>query len=287
MGAVRALGAALAFALLNALPNAATGQDTESAVYAAAQDCSGLRAYLRSYANGRYRADAQARMAKECEAPKQTNNPAPSSIRNLTTPPVAPVDPCIRARADWPQISGSSDLSILRAFLNVTPYDCQVQRAQATARISEVETAQREVAARQAAAQQAEANRIAAEQAAAQQRQATLNRSWSAIAISDWGDFWGTSYIDWGGVTGQSSPAAALAAAIKACDSKGDGKNCEAAIDPFNEGCGAFAYKGSDLTDGGWGAVWRTTESEARQAALTSCDTKGCEVKMVICARPG
>ena len=95
------------------------------------------------------------------------------------------MDACIRARADWLQVSGSNDLSVLRAFLSTTSYDCQVQRAQATSRISEIETAQRDAAVRQAAAQQAEANRIAAEQASAQQSQNLLNTSWSAVAVSD------------------------------------------------------------------------------------------------------
>jgi hypothetical protein len=276
MGAMRAIAAILAFGLAFALPNAATAQDAESGVYAAAKDCSGLRSYLRSYPNGRFRADAQARIAKDCEAPKP--------VMRAAAPPPAPVDPCIRARADWPQISGSNDLSVLRTFLSATSYECQVQRAQAASRISEIETVQRDAAARQAAAQQAEANRIAAEQA---QAQALLNRSWSAIAVSDWGDFWGTSYIDWGGVTGQPSPEAAKAAAIKACDDKGDGKDCALITEPYNQGCLAFAYKGSDLTDGSWNWGGNLVESAAREEALKNCTAKGCKVQMVICAKPG
>ena len=277
MGAMRAIAAILAFGLVLAAPTVATGQDTESAVYAAAKDCSGLRSYLRSYPNGRFRADAQARIAKDCEAPKP--------VTRAAAPPPAPVDPCIRARADWPQISASNDLSVLRAFLSATSYECQVQRAQATSRINELETAQRDAAARQTAAQQAEAQRVAT---AAAQAQVVLNRSWSAIAVSDWGDFWGTSYVDWGGATGQSSPAAAEASAIKACDEKGDGKGCRLIRGTFNQGCLAFAYKGEDLINGPqFRESWDMSDIEASSAALKKCDVKGCKVELVICAKPG
>lgn len=276
MGAMRAIAAVLAFGLVGGFPSAATGQDAESSIYSAAKDCSGLRSYLRTYPNGRFRADAQARIAKDCETPKP--------VARLASPPPPPADQCVRARADWPQISGSKDLSVLRTFLNATPYECAVQRAQASSRINEIETSQREAAASLAAAQKAEADRVAAENARAQD---VLNRSWSAVAISDWGDFWGTSYIDWGGVTGQSSPDAAKAAAIKACDDKGDGKNCKLLSEPYNQGCLAFAYKGADLTEGNWGTAGSTTEDGAREGALKDCPTKGCKVQMVICATPG
>ncbi len=251
-----------------------TGQDAESGIYAAARDCSGLRSYLRSYPSGRFRADAQARIAKDCEAPKTVT-------RAAVSPPPAPVDTCIRARADWPQISGSNDLSVLRTFLNATPYECQVQRAQAASRIGEIETVQRDAAARQLAAQQAEQN-------AASQAQALLNRSWSAVAISDWGDFWGTSYIDWGGVTGQPSREAAEAAAIQACDQKGDGKGCQVVLGSYNQGCVAFAYKGADLTEGHYGLGTDLTEAVARENAMKDCGNgKACKVQLVICAAPG
>lgn len=281
MGTVRAIAAALALVLAGAFPGVAAGQDAESSIYAAAKDCSGLRAYLRTYPNGRFRADADARIAKDCATPA----PKPTPVQ--TVAPSPPPDPCIRSRADWPHISASSDLNVLRAYLNQTPYDCGVQRAQATTRIADVENAQRQAAANLAADQQAEANRKAAEQAAAQQRQALLNRSWTAIAVSDWADYWGTSYVDWGGVTGQTSPQSANAAAIKACDAKGEGKNCQIAVPPFSQGCAAFAYKGSDLDEGGWGVGFGATEASARQTALSDCSVKRCEIKLSLCATPG
>lgn len=280
MGTVRAIAAAGVIAMLALAPAPmAFSQDMESTVYSAATSCPALRSYLGAYPQGRYRTDAEARIAKDCAAPK----PAPSK----TVTPSPPPDPCIRARADWPQIAGSSDLNVLRAYLNQTPYDCGVQRAQASARIADVETAQRNAAAQAAAVQQAEANRIAAEQAAAQQRQALLNRSWTAIAVSDWGDYWGTSYVDYGGVTGQASAQAASAAAIKACDDMGKGKNCQIEVGPFNSGCAAFAYKGSDLTEGMYRGRWAATEAAARAAARKECTVDGCEIKLSICATPG
>lgn len=51
-------------------------------------------------------------------------------------------DPCIRARADWSDISTSNDLAVLRAYRRATPSACAVQRAQADARIAEVERQQ-------------------------------------------------------------------------------------------------------------------------------------------------
>ncbi|MBK8840627.1 MAG: DUF4189 domain-containing protein [Hyphomonadaceae bacterium] len=151
--------------------------------------------------------------------------------------------------------------------------------------MNEIETALRDAAARQAAAQLAEAQRVAS---AAAQAQAVLNRSWSAIAVSDWGDFGETSYVDWGGATGQSSPAAAETAAIKACDEKGDGKGCRLIGGTFNQGRLAFAYKGEVPINGQQFRVsWDMSESEASSAALKKCNVKGCKVELVICAKPG
>jgi hypothetical protein len=114
-----------------------------------------------------------------------------------------------------------------------------------------------------------------------------LNRSWTAIAVSDWGDYWGTAYVDWGGVTGQPSPQAAVTAAIKACDAKGDGKKCEVVVQPFTEGCAAFAYKGSALDEGGWGVGFAATEETARRQAVADCSVKQCEIRLSLCATPG
>ena len=283
MGAVRALAIVLSLTIAGAFSIEAAGQDAESAIYASVKDCSGLHGYLRSFPDGLFRADADARIAKDCAAPQQAAKPATVQTLAATPPP----DPCIRARADWPQIAASSDLNVLRAYLSQTPFDCGVQRTQAATRIADVETAQRQAAATLAAEQQAEANRRAAEQAAALKRQELLNRSWTAIAVSDWGDYWGTAYVDWGGVTGQPSPQAAVTAAIKACDAKGDGKNCEVVVNPFTEGCAAFAYKGSALDEGGWGVGFAATEETARRQAVGDCSVKQCEIRLSLCATPG
>lgn len=118
-------------------------QDAESVVYGAAKSCAGLRAYLRSYPEGRFRDDASARIASECEAPK------PARAQPMVQP-AKPADPCIQARADWNEIRTSSTTSVLRAFIEATPSACAVQRAQAEARIAEVEDARRTAAATQA-----------------------------------------------------------------------------------------------------------------------------------------
>ena len=201
---------------------------------------------------------------------------AETTTARASLPPSPRPDPCIRARADWPGVANSSDLNVLRGYLNATPYDCSLQRTQASSRIGEVEEAQRR-----------EFDRVAAAREAEQQRQATLNRSWSAIAVSDWGRYFGSGYVDWGGVTGRSSAAAAEAAAIKACDAKGDGDNCEVIGRPFNSGCGAFAYVPADWGKGRWGEGWAANEAEASRQALADCDVDQCTVRLVICATPG
>lgn len=121
----RALLAALAFVMLLTAP-AARAQDSDALTWARANTCELIRAYIARYPNGRYLATARAQLtARNCPAPQAT----------------APADPCVQARADWTAIATSSDLNVLRAFRNTAPAACAVQRAQADARISELQRA--------------------------------------------------------------------------------------------------------------------------------------------------
>ncbi|MDX2234512.1 MAG: hypothetical protein NW200_08440 [Hyphomonadaceae bacterium] len=111
---------------------AASAQDAETRVYGAAQSCTGLRAYLRNYPNGRFVADARARIARDCAEAPAAATPAPA-VR------VAPADPCVQARADWGYISNTTDIALLRTYMDNAPGACAIQRAQAQARIRQLE----------------------------------------------------------------------------------------------------------------------------------------------------
>jgi hypothetical protein len=93
--------------------------------------------------------------------------------------------------------------------------------------------------------------------------------------------------MDWGGATGQSSPAAAAAAAVKACDAKGEGKDCGIAEAAFNSGCQAVSIRISVFDSSYWGSGAGRNEAEARSAAISDCGQKDCKVELVICAKPG
>ncbi len=113
------------FALLAVSP-ASHAQDSDSLTWARANSCERIRDYIARYPSGRYLAQARAQLtARNCPAPQAS----------------APADPCVQARADWAAIATSSDLGVLRAFRNAAPAACAVQRAQADARIAEVQRA--------------------------------------------------------------------------------------------------------------------------------------------------
>ncbi|MDX2234511.1 MAG: hypothetical protein NW200_08435 [Hyphomonadaceae bacterium] len=117
----------------------AAAQDAETRVYGAAQTCTGLRAYLRNYPNGRFVGDARNRIARDCPA-EAAPAPVPAPKTVTPAPRPAPVDPCVQARADWAEIRDSTDIPVLRAFRDSTPATCAVQRAQAQVRIDALES---------------------------------------------------------------------------------------------------------------------------------------------------
>ena len=141
-------------ALGAALP--AVAQDAESQVYAAAKTCDGLRSYLRAYPNGRFKASAEARITKDCVASSVTSESAKSVSVPKTVENRTPIDRCAQARNDWKEIKDSDQSSVLQAFISATPAACNVQRAQAEARISFLAE---QKAAREGAAQASYRNR--------------------------------------------------------------------------------------------------------------------------------
>jgi hypothetical protein len=136
MGAVRgrsiALGAALALVGLSANLSVATAQDAEARVYAAAKSCAGVQSYLKQYPQGRFRSAAEARIATDCKAAESTSPPRQTPKRTGSA------DACVQARADWAEIRNSEDIAVLRVFKEAAPASCATQRAQAQARMDEL-----------------------------------------------------------------------------------------------------------------------------------------------------
>ena len=134
----------------------AAAQDAETRVYGAAQSCTGLRAYLRNYPNGRFTADARARLARDCAepaAPKAVPAPRPAAPKTVPSPVrTTTIDQCVQARADWANIASTRDIPVLRAFRDSAPSACAVQRAQAQSRIDVLEDEKRVANAAAAAA---------------------------------------------------------------------------------------------------------------------------------------
>lgn len=141
MIALRTLGVACLCFLALAPAQTASAQDAESALYGRATSCDALRSYLRAYPDGRFRANAEARVAKDCNvipAPKQQTAKVEEK-----KPEIAAVDYCAQARADWPAIQASEDTRVLSAFIKATPAVCAVQLSQAQSRLQTVEESAR------------------------------------------------------------------------------------------------------------------------------------------------
>lgn len=120
---MRALLAALALVLTVAAP-AARAQDSDSLTWARANSCERIRDYIGRFPNGRYLAQARAQLtARNCPAPQTS----------------APADPCVQARADWREVHGSTNLTLLRRYRDGLPAACDLQRAQADARIADLQ----------------------------------------------------------------------------------------------------------------------------------------------------
>ncbi len=147
MVAMRTLIAiAAVFAATSAVAPRATAQDAESSVYAAAKTCAGLRSYLKAYPTGRYRTNAEQRIASDCTPDKPADKPADKPPSPAPTPvgqasPRPPADPCLQARADWNQLAQSLDTAVLRTYLSTLPQACTTQRALAEARIASLQSA--------------------------------------------------------------------------------------------------------------------------------------------------
>lgn len=145
MVAMRALIAVGASLVALACSPASVAQDAESQVYAAAKTCTGLNAYLRAYPAGRFKTDAEARIAKDCPTtasqptpPKPATTPKPTSPK----PPFVPAaDPCTKARTEWTQISMTQDTAALRSYISGLPSACSTQKTQAQARLDSLQAA--------------------------------------------------------------------------------------------------------------------------------------------------
>ncbi|MEP7210735.1 MAG: hypothetical protein ABI740_07850 [Alphaproteobacteria bacterium] len=138
----RSLIAGAVLALLTVSASPALAQDAESQVFLAAKSCVGLTAYLRAYPSGRFRAAADKRIAAECAAAPAARPVAPpvAPPAKPATPP-GPSDPCRQARADWAQISATTDAGLLHTFLAGAPAVCTVQRAQAQTSLNGLQSA--------------------------------------------------------------------------------------------------------------------------------------------------
>lgn len=114
---------------------ASSAEIDEALAFAEARTCYELRAYLRDYPDGRFKAQATADIARECApAPTTTAAPKPKPAAPAAPPP-PPVDPCVQARADWASISSTNDAAVLNSFMSATPGACETQRALAMARL--------------------------------------------------------------------------------------------------------------------------------------------------------
>ena len=151
MVAMRALIAVGASLVALACSPTSSAQDAESIVFGAAKSCAGLNSYLRTYPEGRFRGDAEARIAKECSttaaatqptAPKPATTPKPTPPK---PPTPAAIDQCVKARNDWTQISMTQDMKALRTYISGLPSACSTQKTQAQARLDSLQAAANEV----------------------------------------------------------------------------------------------------------------------------------------------
>jgi hypothetical protein len=121
--------------------DAATAPDEEARIFAAATTCDGLNAYVSSYPEGKFKADADARISKEC-APAATTTTASATKPKAETPSAPPPDPCARAKTEWAKISATDDMSVLSSFISGAAKSCATQRNQAQARLDTLQAAE-------------------------------------------------------------------------------------------------------------------------------------------------
>lgn len=116
----------------------------------------------------------------------------------------------------------------------------------------------------------------------------TSSGSWSAIAANP---IWGImkDKVSFAGVAGYDSASSASSAAIAECElaREGRGEPCQIFVDPYQEGCASFAFKGPSgfLTTypGSTGSGFGPSSAVARTEAQRLCGS-GCKEYLNICA---